>query len=266
MRSDVDVGIRCSHATCPKTWLIPLVLVAVGVTLHLSGLDRFVSDQFFDASAGVFARRHDQQLELWGHLRLRSAVVLVWLCTLFGAFASLGSSRLRPYRSVLWSLTAAMVLGPLAVVVLKNTTSYPCPWDLHRYGGSAGIPTTVFAVPTASGRCFPSGHSAGGFSLVAFYFAAIALRRRRLAKMFLLSALIAGTTFSAVRIVQGAHFLSHAFWAAAIDWVVAALVFAARARWTARRLDHPGVGQLSTGQTNAPLLESRQGAALRPGA
>jgi len=39
-----------------------------------------------------------------------------------------------------------------------------------------------------------------------------------------------GTHDSAVRIVQGAHFLSHAFWAAAVCWVIAALVFSVRDR------------------------------------
>ena len=115
-------------------------------------------------------------------------------------------------------------------MVLKSTTSYPCPWDLQRFGGSALEPTTVFVTPSAAGHCFPSGHSAGGFSFFAFYFAALSLGRQHLAKAALVSALVVGIGFSAVRIVQGAHFLSHAFWAAAVCWVIAALVFSVRDR------------------------------------
>jgi hypothetical protein len=37
-------------------------------------------------------------------------------------------------------------------------------------------------------------------------------------------ALTTGIVFSLVRVVQGAHFLSHALWAASIDWLCAALV------------------------------------------
>lgn len=215
----------------PTVWLAPLAMVAIGLALHLSGVDGLISDHFFDFSAGVFPGREDAGLELWGHVRARSVASLAWLCTLGAALASLVSARLRRHRSVLCALAAAMLLGPLTVVALKNTTSYPCPWNLQRYGGSAQTPATIFATPAKAGQCFPAGHSAGGFSFISLYFAAAAQRRRRLARVALLAAVVIGSGFSIVRIVQGAHFLSHAFWAAAIDWTMAALVFRLRERW-----------------------------------
>ena len=129
------------------------------------GLGRVYQRSILRCLCGCLTRRQDPQLELWGHVRARSVASLAWLCTLIVAFASLGLIRLRPYRSLLWSLTAAMVLGPLTVVVLKSTTSYPCPWDLQRFGGSAQEPTTaLFAscrAPISSATPFGQPPSAG---------------------------------------------------------------------------------------------------------
>lgn len=80
----------------------------------------------------------------------------------------------------------------------------------------------------------PSGHAAGGFSLIALHLAGIASGDRRLRALGLWTAVLAGSAFGLVRMAQGAHFLSHNLWAAAIDWAAATLVFvpllAARAR------------------------------------
>lgn len=206
--------------------IVPAGLAAVALALHGTGLDRHLTDQFFDASSRVFSLRSNALLELIGHGMARSAAVLVWSCIFAGALGSLKLAELRPYRRILWLTATAMALGPIVVVVLKEVTSFPCPWNLRRYGGFAGEPDAWFVSPANAGRCFPAGHAAGGFSFVAFYFAAVAVQRRRLALVALVCALAAGTAFGFVRVVQGAHFLSHAVWAAAIDWLMAALVFA----------------------------------------
>lgn len=208
-----------------RALLVPAALVAAAVALHVSGLDKRLTDQFFDTSSGLFPRRSDPLLELVGHGMARSFALLVWFGVLAVALASLRVIELRAYRTTLWPLVTAMALGPLVVVVLKDITSFPCPWNLKGYGGFAAEPTTWFVLPRDAGRCFPSGHSAGGFSFLAFYFAAMARRQQRLARVALLFAVAAGSAFSIVRLVQGAHFLSHALWAAAIDWLLAALVF-----------------------------------------
>lgn len=205
---------------------IPAVLVAVAVYLRASGLDYEITNSYFDAGAGVFPRRADGLLELIGHSLARDFATLVWFCLTGAAIASFGVDELRAYRSILWLTVGAMAAGPILVVVLKEFTSFPCPWSLSRYGGLAPEPVGWFVMPVNAGRCFPAGHSAGGFCFVAFYFAALAMRRDRLASVALVFTVIAGCAFSFVRVVQGAHFVSHALWSAAIDWLLAALIFA----------------------------------------
>lgn len=205
--------------------LVPAGLVAAAIVLRTSGLDQRLTDQFFDAGARAFPRRLDPVLELLGHGMARSFAVLVWSGVLAAAVASARVRERRELTSVLWLIVVAMALGPIVVVLLKDFTSFPCPWHLKRYGGFTQGPGAWFVSPGEAGRCFPPGHSAGGCSFIAFYFAGLARRSRRLANLALLFAVLAGSVYSAVRLVQGAHFLSHALWAAAINWLLAGLVF-----------------------------------------
>src|SRR5262249_46315616 len=118
-----------------------------------------------------------------------------------------------------------MATGPTVVVALKGLNSYHCPWDLREFGGAADFVTNWFVSAAEVGHCFPGGHAAAGFCLVALYFLACELERPRLARIALTGTLIAGVGFSVVRMAQGAHFLSHNLWAAAICWAMAALAF-----------------------------------------
>ncbi|MFD2454195.1 hypothetical protein [Ideonella paludis] len=62
--------------------------------------------------------------------------------------------------------------------------------------------------------------------MIALAFAAAALGWVGRARGLLLLAIGVGLAFSAVRVVQGAHFVSHNLWSAAIDWAVAAWILA----------------------------------------
>lgn len=209
-----------------RALVVPASLVVLALAAQASGLDLALADRFFDVGAQRFAWRSNLLLEAIGHQFLKSLAVAVWALL---ATATIGATLYRP-RPHLWRLlaatTLAMALGPLIVVLLKSTTSFPCPWSLARYGGlvhDAG--SHWFTVPSRSGHCFPSGHAAGGFSFIAIAFGLNASGQRRAAGVALAMAIAIGSASAAVRMVQGAHFLSHCLWAAAIDWLATILVF-----------------------------------------
>ena len=206
--------------------LIPAVLALAAVIVHGMGIDEWVSALFFDARANTFPARASVALEWIGHRLARSVVAALWLVLLAAAIAASVTPNPRRLRAVLWTTVVAMALGPSIVVLLKNLNSIHCPWDLKRFGGYADFSNAWFVSSTQAGKCFPSGHASGGFSLIALMFAGIAERSRRLRALGLTAALAVGGVFSVVCIVQGAHFLSHNLWSAAIDWCVAALAFA----------------------------------------
>lgn len=234
-RRDDDRAFLVAHAL-----LIPGALALAAITAQASGLDERIAAAFFDPATGAFAARGWPALELLGHRVAKSAIWAVWLALVGAALVAPVAPRLTCEPRVLWLTVVAMALGPVIVVGLKDLNAYHCPWDLKRFGGFADVATAWFVPPVDAGHCFPSGHAAGGFSLVALGFAGRASGNRRLQTAGLVAALAAGTAFSAVRVVQGAHFLSHNLWSAAIDWWAAALVFAPQLLRARHRTAKPG--------------------------
>lgn len=206
--------------------VVSALLIAGALYLHDSGWDLRIEDAFYDPSLHAFGWRHSMWLELIGHELLLVLPVGLGLSALVAAIAASRIEALRPWRPVLWAVFASICLGPLIIGVLKQLTAAHCPWDLTRYGGYADYVSHWFASDRVeSGRCLPNAHTGAGFSLIALYFAGWARGRTTMRWWGLAGAIAAGIVFSLVRMIQGAHFPSHSLWAAAVDWLVASLVF-----------------------------------------
>ena len=192
---------------------------------HTAAWTRTVTELFYDTSLARFPAHDSYWLELLGH---RAAKISIWVIALGTLTATFATERIRhnPHeqRAIVIAVFA-MAFGPMIVSALKYTTSHHCPWDLRAYGGFADVSRDWFVAAADAGRCFPSGHASAGFALISLYFLGQAIDRPRVARVGLIAAIVVGTAFSAVRVIQGAHFVSHNLWAAAIDWFAAALVF-----------------------------------------
>jgi membrane-associated PAP2 superfamily phosphatase len=152
-------------------------------------------------------------------------VLALWALLLAAALAAPWWPHLRAQRHLLWLTVLAMALGPAVVAGLKDINTVACPWDLSPFGGSASYRFEWFVSRAQAGRCFPGGHAAGGFSLVALVFAGRLSQWRELERWSLLATLVLGSLFGWVRLMQGAHFMSHNLWAAALDWWLALACF-----------------------------------------
>jgi membrane-associated PAP2 superfamily phosphatase len=205
--------------------LVPLGIALSAWLASYTGFDRAVSDAFYDVSLARFPAHESFWLELLGH---RIAKAAIWIVAIGLLGAAIGTGRTWPsaeQRQALIVAVFAMALGPAIVYLLKQTTGHHCPWDLKAYGGFADVNFQWFVAPADAGRCFPSGHASAGYSLITLAFLGHATDRPRLARGGWIAAIVVGTTYSAIRVAQGAHFMSHNLWAAAIDWWAAALVF-----------------------------------------
>lgn len=205
--------------------LVPAILALAAILAHRSGFDHAVTNWFFDEATRAFPARRSAILELVGHRWANGAIVCLFLSLVTCATLANWLQPLRRYRRLLFTTAVAMSVGPMMVVALKSITAARCPWALAQYGGQALAPDFWFATPMNAGECFPGGHAAGGFALVALFFAGKVSGNRVLERSGLLAAVAAGTAFSVVRMSQGAHFLSHNLWSAALDWCLAATVF-----------------------------------------
>lgn len=123
---------------------------------------------------------------------------------MLAALASTKLELLHSWRALLWTLFAALSIGPLLIGVLKRYTAAHCPWDLARYGGYADYMHEWFAQTAAeSGRCLPNAHAGAGFALLALYFAGWASGRPLWRWSGLALGIAAGGSFSLVRSAQG---------------------------------------------------------------
>lgn len=206
--------------------IVPLACVLLAHWLRASGWDDRLSAWWFDPVTQRFTARGWPLLELLGHRVAKSVLLVLWGLGLVAALAAPWVPALSRHRRLLWTTVLAMGLGPALVALLKDINTHPCPWDMKAFGGTADYSARWFVSRAEAGRCFPSGHAAGGFSLVALVFAGRALALPRLERWALLATVLVGLAFALVRTVQGAHFVSHSLWAAAVDWWVALAVFA----------------------------------------
>jgi membrane-associated PAP2 superfamily phosphatase len=118
---------------------------------------------------------------------------------------------------------ALSVLAALAAVsLLKNTSRSSCPWDLTEFGGMATYVShwDWRLRDGGSGRCFPAGHASAAFAFLAGWFA---LRHVTpgMARVWLVTAGVAGLVLGLAQQWRGAHYMSHTLWTAWVCWSVA---------------------------------------------
>lgn len=121
-------------------------------------------------------------------------------------------------------LATTTLLAALVVSVLKVGSRTSCPWELSDFGGVAHY-ASHWALQTdgGTGRCFPAGHAASGFSFVGAYFVFRPFDAAA-ARHWLAVALTIGLVLGLAQQWRGAHFMSHTLWTAAICWSVAVAI------------------------------------------
>ena len=161
---------------------------------------------------------------LWVFLYQASPVLVSLL--LIGSLLTLAATwvwtawrRWRRYAVFVLVLT---LLGPGLVIngVIKDYWGRPRPHQTIELGGTLAYAPPLVRRPEGQGMSFPSGHSAVGFALGAFFL--IWQRRRpRLAWTALLVSAALGALIGAGRMIAGDHFLSDVIWSAVLTYGVA---------------------------------------------
>jgi membrane-associated PAP2 superfamily phosphatase len=210
--------------------LVPLLIGTLAWWCQHSALDMLVSGIFVDPASHTFAWRDVPLLDVLGHQAARGVPVLVGGIAFAAGLAGFGVGQLRPWTGIFLALGAAMLLGPLAVNILKGMTTQHCPTALLAFGGIVDYAADQAgpfwaASPQGAGRCLPSGHASGGYALLSLYFAGWAAGRPAWRWRGLAIGLVAGLAFSLVRVSQGAHFASATLWSAAVAWTICAALF-----------------------------------------
>lgn len=210
--------------------LLPaLLLAAVLILLEQTPLDEQVSGWFFDGNARAFPWRYNDFLEIVMHQWTKYLVALIAFAAIAGYALTFLMPQLRSVRPLFLFASLALALAPFSVTVLKYFSMRHCPWSLDLYGGFAPHIGLFESYPGGyvAGRCFPAGHASTGFALFTFHFLGRALGHVTLARTGFAAGLGTGLVLGLVRVVQGAHFLTHVLWAGVVCWVVVTLLYGA---------------------------------------
>lgn len=189
----------------------PILLLALAyAVLTTTGLDESITDHSFDFATSTWIHKRDFIHRVILHDGARWLLILVGSACFIGFIAGNFRASLRPHRRALLFVVLAMGLAAGTVGILKDLSPVPSAWDSTRYGGAIPhlAPWAHYPLGVKLGQCFPGAHSAGGFTLMAFYFV---FRERDLvlAWFTLLAGLAFGTLLGISQVIRGAHFPSH---------------------------------------------------------
>ena len=185
-------------------WLLFVTLALVFVVFPQ--IDLTVSGWFYDQQSRSWPLEHHPISDSIYALFRYAPYVLVPVLLITVALTFVKGGVDKAQRKIWVFLLVSLIAGPGILVhnVFKDTFDRARPRQVQEFGGKSGFtPAFVISDQCEKKKCasFISGHAAMGFWLMAL---AWVLRRRS----WFWAGLGVGTLVSAVRIVQGGHFLS----------------------------------------------------------
>jgi membrane-associated PAP2 superfamily phosphatase len=209
------------HAGLPALGAL-LVLGAFEAT----NLDVRIENLFYDPVAQRFPYRVHYLFETVIHDFGRLSIVVLGGVLVALVALSFRRTSLRRWRRGFLYAALSLALAPISVAQMKAQSVIHCPRDLSLYGDDQPYVRLFDPVPEGvkPGHCWPGGHSSGGFAIMSLYFV-FRRERPRLARAWLAGGFLYGFGLGFGRVVQGAHFVSHNLWAAAVCWTVALLLY-----------------------------------------
>jgi membrane-associated PAP2 superfamily phosphatase len=222
MTPDETLRIPSPQSTPGKPFSLSLLawtLLSLATLLawDLSGADLALARLAGDAKG--FALRDNWFMSQIAHdgAKKLSWLLVLGLCA--GVWWPVGPLRRLPMARRI-ELALAPVLAGVLISSVKAFSLTSCPWDLQAFGGAARyLSHWRLIADGGTGHCFPGGHAANGFSMLAGYFVFRDIDRR-LAQRWLGAALLAGLLLGLVQQWRGAHFMSHTLWTAWLCWVL----------------------------------------------
>ena len=237
MRVDTAPGARFAtlggRANCIALTVLAILPLAIIAMVTFTDLDLRLADVMYDPVARRFPWRHAWLAEVFSHVLLKRALVV--LASVVVALTAFDAVRPRAWSRRLraqWRIVAACaLLIPAAVAGLKQASSSHCPWDLERYGGSAPYLRLLEALPidVAPGHCLPAGHASSALWLIGFAVFMLPARPRTAGAVFVAMLALSGAV-GWLQQMRGAHFFSHTLWSVWIACIVLYALFQCSAK------------------------------------
>lgn len=218
------------HDRVPLTGVVGIsaLFITASVISHQSGLDLWLAKHIYSFEGGIagnFPWKNNFWLDDVIHEAGRRLVKTMFFAVLALFLASFCSERLYVYRPTLFYLLLATLLSTSAVGSLKQLTAIPCPSAIKIFGGDGEWVDIwqIFSPELPAGRCYPAGHSSGGYAWLAIAFTVPYASRSFY--WALVPGITLGATFGFAQQFRGAHFFSHDLATIAVCWLASGTAF-----------------------------------------
>jgi len=210
-----------SHVVYPL-----LVFFILLILLNITDSDVTISDLFFNHALNKWYYGERWWTVTLIHIWGKNMIAAIFIAALLALGLSFFVQRMKKYRFIFVYIVLTILLATGIVALLKEYSNIDCPWDLSLFNGTRPYYNIFSDKPDnlAVGKCFPGGHSSGGFSLLFLYFLFLDYKKSY-AYTGLFIGLTIGTIFGYGQLVRGAHFVSHDMTSAMICWLVALFLY-----------------------------------------
>lgn len=193
---------------------ITIALIFTTIVLFEStSLDILIQNLFFNSETKKWLI-DDSNIILWliFYKGLKLSIVTFAICLL-------ASVIFKPTRKKIFLLLSLIVV-PIVIGLGKKYTNIYCPEALEIYGGNKPYVRLFDTYPLGfsdkPGKCFPAGHSTGGFALMALYYYWDKTKRY----YGLMIGLVLGWAMGLYQMAKGNHFFSDTLITMLTAWLV----------------------------------------------
>lgn len=206
---------------------ILIALISVIFIFELSNFDLMVQDYFYDFhSQKWIIDRNSPVLKFIFYDGIKKLLITIWAMLLVILIFYSKSKLVQEYKQGLFIVLFSAIMVPAVVGLLKGTTKVPCPRNISDYNGKHPHVSVLQQYPanfyiTKRIKCWPAGHSTGGFALLSLFFL---FKRKRNKIISLIAAITLGWLMGTYKMLIGDHFLSHTIITMILSWLIIVVI------------------------------------------
>ena len=203
------------------------LLIAVIALFQFSNLDIFVQSFFYDFDKKSWLiDKNEPILKFFFYDGIKNLLLLFGVIILFSLIFFRKHILVQEYKKGLIIVLLSAILVPSIIGFFKDITNTPCPCNIVYFNGTYPDKKVFDSYPKdfvqkSKVKCWPAGHSSGGFALMALFFL---FKTPKNQKKALFVALIIGWSMGTYKMLLGDHFFSHTIITMLMAWLIILII------------------------------------------
>lgn len=203
------------------------LLIVVIALFQFSNLDIFVQSFFYDFDKKSWLiDKNEPILKFFFYDGIKNLLLFFGLLILVSLIFFRKHILVQEYKKGLIIVLLSAILVPSIIGFLKDITNTPCPCNIVYFNGTYPDKKVFDSYPKdfvqkSKVKCWPAGHSSGGFALMALFFL---FKTPKNQKKALFVALIIGWSMGTYKMLLGDHFFSHTIITMLMAWLIILII------------------------------------------